>query len=293
MNGFALVGIAVAAFAAGAALVIHRDGRELRRKACFLDQRETAGNARMTTGVRTRGMLSLARGVNAELDELQDERIASQQARQAFQAGLTCLSHDIRTPLAGAQGYLQLVEDEADPAAKERYLSAAAHRLDDVRVLLDDLFSFAQVHDPSFEVACEPVRPADVLGDVLAGLYPQFCERGWEPRVLLDDEAVVQADAEALARIFRNLTANALRHGAAAPVIELRGGCVTFANRVDDPDAIDIDRLFERFYQGGGARSSAGAGLGLAIVSQLAAALGATVAASLEGGVLRVTVELQ
>ena len=247
----------------------------------------------MTTGVRTRGMLSLARGVNAELDELQDERIASQQARQAFQAGLTCLSHDIRTPLAGAQGYLQLVEDEADPAAKERYLSAAAHRLYDVRVLLDDLFSFAQVHDPSFEVACEPVRPADVLGDVLAGLYPQFCERGWEPRVLLDDEAVVQADAEALARIFRNLTANALRHGAAAPVIEQRGGCVTFANRVDDPDAIDIDRLFERFYQGGGARSSAGAGLGLAIVSQLAASMGATAAASLEGDFLRVTVELQ
>ena len=96
-----------------------------------------------------------------------------------------------------------------------------------------------------------------------------------------------------LARIFRNLTANALRHGAAAPVIEQRGGRVTFENRVDDPDAIDVDRLFERFYQGGGARSSAGAGLGLAIVSQLAASMGATAAASLEGGVLRVTVELQ
>ena len=282
MNGFVLAGVAIAAFAAGAALVSFRYERELRRMARFLDQREPTGNARMTAFVRTRGVLGIARGVNAELDELQNERIASQQARQAFQAGLTCLSHDIRTPLAGAQGYLQLVEDEADPAAKERYLSAAAHRLDDVRVLLDDLFSFAQVHDPSFEVAYEPVRPADVLGDVLAGLYPQF-----------RDEAVVQADAEALARIFRNLTANALRHGAAAPVIEQRGGCVTFANLVADPAAIDIDRLFERFYQGGGARSSAGAGLGLAIVSQLAAALGATVAASLEGGVLRVTVELQ
>ena len=247
MNGFVLAGVAIAAFAAGAALVSFRYERELRRMARFLDQREPTGNARMTAFVRTRGVLGIARGVNAELDELQNERIASQQARQAFQAGLTCLSHDIRTPLAGAQGYLQLVEDEADPAAKERYLSAAAHRLDDVRVLLDDLFSFAQVHD-----------------------------------------------AEALARIFRNLTANALRHGAAAPVIEQRGGCVTFANLVADPAAIDIDRLFERFYQGGGARSSAGAGLGLAIVSQLAAALGATVAASLEGGgVLRVTVELQ
>ena len=153
MNGFVLAGVAIAAFAAGAALVSFRYERELRRMARFLDQREPTGNARMTAFVRTRGVLGIARGVNAELDELQNERIASQQARQAFQAGLTCLSHDIRTPLAGAQGYLQLVEDEADPAAKERYLSAAAHRLDDVRVLLDDLFSFAQVHDPSFEVA--------------------------------------------------------------------------------------------------------------------------------------------
>ena len=211
MNGFVLAGVAIAAFAAGAALVSFRYERELRRMARFLDQREPTGNARMTAFVRTRGVLGIARGVNAELDELQNERIASQQARQAFQAGLTCLSHDIRTPLAGAQGYLQLVEDEADPAAKERYLSAAAHRLDDVRVLLDDLFSFAQVHDPSFEVAYEPVRPADVLGDVLAGLYPQFRERGWEPRVLLDDEEVVQADAEALARIFRKEPMSALQ----------------------------------------------------------------------------------
>ena len=173
MNGFVLAGVAIAAFAAGAALVSFRYERELRRLARFLDQREPTGNARMTAFVRTRGVLGIARGVNAELDELQDERIASQQARQAFRAGLTCLSHDIRTPLAGAQGYLQLAEGEADPAA------------------------------------------------------------------------------------------------------------------------IDIDRLFERFYQGGGARSSAGAGLGLAIVSQLAASMGATAAASLEGGVLRVTVELQ
>ncbi len=159
-------------------------------------------------------------------------------------------------------------------------------------MLLDDLFSFAQVHDPSFEVAYEPVRPADVLGDVLAGLYPQFRERGWEPRVLLDDEAVVQADAEALARIFRNLTANALRHGAAAPVIEQRGGCVTFANLVADPAAIDIDRLLS-------------ASIKEAAPDRVRAPASAWPSSRswlppweppsplLEGGVLRVTVELQ
>ncbi len=293
MDGFALVIVVIAAVVAGAALAAMRYERELRRMARFLEQREPVGNARMTAEVRTRGVLSLARGVNAELDALQDERIAAQTARQSFQAGLTCLSHDIRTPLAGAQGYLQLAEDEPDPATKERYLGAAAHRLGDVRVLLDDLFAFAQVHDPSFAVACEPVRAADVAGDVLASLYPQFRERGWEPRVSLDEEALVLADAEALARVFRNLVANALRHGADAPVIEQRGGRMTFANRVDNPDALDVERLFERFYQGGGARSSAGAGLGLAIVSQLADAMNAQVDAVLDGDVLCITVTLR
>ncbi|MBC5585872.1 HAMP domain-containing histidine kinase [Eggerthella sp. NSJ-70] len=293
MDGFVLVIVAVAAAAAGAGIVALRYERELRRMACFLDQREPAGSARMTTGVRTRGMLSLARGVNAELRELQDERIAAQQGRQAFQTGLTCLSHDIRTPLAGAQGYLQLVDGEEDPAEKARFLSAAAHRLGDVRALLDDLFSFAQVHDPSFEVVCEPMKPADVVGDVLMGLYPQFRERGWEPSVTLDDEALALADAEALARIVRNLAANALRHGAAAPVVVQGGARISVENRVANPDALDVDRLFERFYQGEGSRSSGGAGLGLAIVAQLAAAMGATVAAVLEGDRLRIEVALR
>ena len=293
MDGFVLAIVAVAAAAAGAFVVAFRYERELRRMARFLDQREPAGSARMTTGVRTRGMLSLARGVNAELDELQDERIAAQQANQAFQAGLTCLSHDIRTPLAGAQGYLQLVDGEGDPAEKARFLSAAAHRLDDVRVMLDDLFSFAQVHDPSFEAACEPLRPADVVGDVLASLYPQFRERGWEPSVVLDEEALALADAEALARIVRNLVANALRHGTAAPSIVQRGARISVENRVANQDALDVDRLFERFYQGEASRSSGGAGLGLAIVAQLAAAMGAAVAAVLEGDRLRIEVALR
>lgn len=293
MGGFVLVIVAVAAAAAGAGIVALRYERELRRMARFLDQREPAGSARMTTGVRTRGMLSLARGVNAELRELQDERIAAQQGRQAFQTGLTCLSHDIRTPLAGAQGYLQLVEGEEDPAEKARFLSAAAHRLGDVRALLDDLFSFAQVHDPSFEVVCEPMKPADVVGDVLMGLYPQFRERGWEPSVTLDDEALALADAEALVRIVRNLVANALRHGAAAPVVVQRGARISVENRVANPDALDVDRLFERFYQAEGSRSSGGAGLGLAIVAQLAAAMDATATAVLEGDRLRIEVALR
>ncbi|MFR3091577.1 MAG: histidine kinase dimerization/phospho-acceptor domain-containing protein [Eggerthella lenta] len=94
------------------------------------------------------------------------------------QAGLTCLSHDIRTPLAGAQGYLQLVEDEADPAEGallERRRPSAGRRAGAAgRPVL--------VRPGARSVVRGGVRAGASgrrAGRRAGGLYPQFRERGW------------------------------------------------------------------------------------------------------------------
>ncbi len=131
-----------------------------------------------------------------------------------------------------------------------------------------------------------------MLTESLASLYPQFKERAWEPDIELDEEALsVVSNADALKRIFRNLAVNALRHGSAPPRIARTGREVSFSNRVADPDAIDVDRLFERFYQGDHARSADGSGLGLAIVAELARALRIGLRARLDGDTLVVTLD--
>lgn len=87
-------------------LVIGLYERELRRMAHFLNKREKGSNERVAVEFATRGIREVASAVNSELDSLRDARLEQEKRQQAFRQDLASLSHDIRTPLAGAQGYL-------------------------------------------------------------------------------------------------------------------------------------------------------------------------------------------
>ncbi len=287
MIGLAL---ALAGLAACGLAVAVAYGRELRRMAAFLRTRGVRSNARMTTEMPGRSFAELARAVNAELDRADEEQRGAAAAQRDFQRDLASLSHDIRTPLMGARGYVQLAADEADAARRAHYLDAAAARLGAMESLLDQLFAYARANDPDAELDLRPVKVHQVLAGVLVGHFPAFEERGWEPVVDFEDEGVLlEADAEALARIFDNLVANALRYGSGAPTIRQRGRSLTFSNAVADPDAIDADRLFERFYQADAARAGGGSGLGLAVVASLARSMALRVTAAIRGANLQIT----
>ena len=324
-----MLAVVLAGFAglvAGAGIVWLACGREVRRMARFLRERDARSNARLTVEAPGRSFAELASAVNGQLDAAQEERVAARRQQQEFQRDLASLSHDIRTPLMGAKGYLRLAQDvgagfegvaeaagphaedaegtaeaeraagphaEDAEAARHPPQAAAEARLDDMRALLDQLFAYAQANDPDLALDLRPVRVLPVLADVLVGQYPAFERQGWEPHVDFQDEALLaDADPEALARIFENLVVNALRHGVSAPTIEQRGGTVTFANEVSDPAALDVERLFERFYRADVSRTSPGSGLGLAVAASLAEAMGMRLDARLEGATLRMGLEL-
>lgn len=274
------------------AVQLARSERELRSIARFLVDRDTLSNTRVTVSVHTRGFVRLGQAINRQIDRHQGERIAAEENKRDLRRGLTYLSHDIRTPLSGAQGYAQLLADEQDETERARYLDVVERRLDDVSGLLDQLYAYAQVQDPDYRIERERVDVSQVLVESLASLYAPFKERGWTPDIQLADEPlIVLSDGDSLGRIFRNLVVNALRYGSEAPRIVQEGTAITFSNRVANPEAIDAERLFERFYQGDSARAGEGSGLGLAIVSQLAKALDIKLAARLEGDVLSISLE--
>lgn len=280
--------------ALGAVFVIACYVTELGRQTRFLAGRDRASNARLTTGSRLPGMVGMVDAINAEIDAADAERVRALRAADEFSRGLSVLSHDVRTPLAGARGYLQLAREETDPAGRDAQLAAADARLAAMSGLLDELFSYARAADPDTPFELAPVSLRLLLEQVLLGHYPEFEARGWEPALECDDVRV-EADAEALTRIVENLVANALRHGngplsvTARPAGEKGRLAVGFANPVADPGALDPDRLFERFYQADSSRSTAGSGLGLSVAAKLAEAQGMTLVARLEGNTLVMT----
>lgn len=324
-----LVAILGAAGALCGLLLLARD-RELARIARLVETRADRGlsNARISLHVRSAGLSQLARALNAEFDRTEGERVAAERARGAFQQDLASLSHDIRTPLAGAQGYLQLAERTEDEEEAARYRTQATERLGTMRELVDGLFEYARANDPDFSLTVEPVEVMPALSEALLSFYPDLTARGWEPNIRCgdtDESVRVLANREALGRVLMNLTTNALRHGTGTPTVEvareaaaaaptdgsapigegltrtvgttnaaLSASRVTirFENPVADASRIDAARLFDRFYRSDTARTGEGTGLGLAIVARLVDAMGGVVSAEVTGDTLAITVAL-
>ena len=261
---------------------------ELKRIATFLRTRNKHSNARVTAGTPAPGIHELASVINDGLEETSRERIEALRSQEEFQRDLSALSHDIRTPLTGAKGYLQLALDETDDDVRTHHLDAAAARIDSTTELLDALFAYTKSTDPDLSLTPEVVEVETAIEQALLAHYPEFEARGWEPRISCAEGTTILADRDALARIFDNLIVNALRHGADAPCVSVSSqdgvARIEFANAVAPGAQIDADRLFDRFYQADSARNSSGSGLGLAIAANLAHAMGMELSAHVEKG---------
>lgn len=276
----ALLAVALAAALVALAGLVARDRarrRDLRALAELLDRAGDAPAARARLTSADPAVQALARAVDRHLEADAVAASARRSADERLREQLSALSHDLRTPLAGALGYLQLADRAEDAPAAARYLDGARGRLGDLRALTDDLFVYARASDPSFSPELVPCDLGAVVGEALAARYGALSARGWEPEVELDESAPpVLADPDALARVVANLLDNALAHGSGAPRVRVAGAELVVENPVDAAAAarLDVARLTERFYQGDPSRAGGGTGLGLAVARALAESMG-------------------
>ncbi len=255
--------------------------RQMEEMAHVLEETPAESNLRLTVGMDSAPARRLCRAVNRRLEEGRRLRAESLKGEQELRYTMACISHDIRTPLAGAMGYLQLLEVEPD--RREEYLGIVQKRLTELDSLLGELFLYTRLLNEAVPLECGKVAALPPLWEALAEFYPQLEAAGVEPELRFDrEELAVWAEPAALGRVYRNLIANALRHGGGGLRVSGRAGEVVFSNPLGPGPRPDPNHLFDRFYQGSPARGRGGAGLGLAIVRELMERMGGGVSAEIE-----------
>ncbi|GAC1573685.1 MAG: hypothetical protein NVS3B18_07190 [Candidatus Dormibacteria bacterium] len=211
-------------------------------------------------------------------------------ARTAQQRFLESVSHELRTPLTAIRGWAEaLGEGAVGPGEAGRVIEDEARRL---QRLVVDLVELGRLGRAKFTVDRQRVDLGAIAGASVKRHGPQARELGIT--LLACDGARAGAalgigDTDRLLQATSNLIENALRLTPAGGTISVTAGpgTITVSDTGAGLQTEDLPRAFERFYLAERYRSErpVGSGLGLALVKELAEAMGGGVhAVSPPGG---------
>lgn len=188
-------------------------------------------------------------------------------------------SHDLRTPLANMQAMLEALEDGL--VESETTLPVLREQVAILSMLVDDLFELARIDAGALTLELEEAPLQGLVASCLRGVQTDAMRRGVDLDSQVDQDAVARFAPDKVERVLSNLLVNALRHtpsdGTIAIRVERRGTAeiqVTVEDTGEGLDAEASSRMFDRFWRGDRARSTPGAGLGLAIARGLVEAHG-------------------
>jgi len=248
-------------------------GRLLRPVRDLTEAAESISETDLTRRIPVEGddeISRLAGTFNEMLDRLQT----------AFEVQRTFIDdagHELRTPITIIRGHLDVMTD--DPDDRRETMAVVSDELDRMRRIVDDLLILAKAEQPDF-VRLEPVELTDLTTELLAKARA-LGGRSWQLDACA--EGSVRADPQRLTQALLNLARNAVEHTTPGAEIGIGSGWVEGGLRFWVRDtgigvsAAEQERIFDRFARGRFGRRSEGAGLGLAIVTTIAAAHGGRV----------------
>ena len=189
------------------------------------------------------------------------------------------ISHEIKTPLTGILGAVELLMDEPGKEARQKLLGMVKKESVRLNGLAQDVLGLARLEERGV-LHFEEVDVAEIVREAAERFRGRAAEVGMEIRVEAG-ECVEKVDAQMVARAVANLVENAIRYSKSADV-------VLGVERTDEGVKVSVEdhgigigkeearRIFERFYRADMSRTAAtgGSGLGLAIVRGIARAHG-------------------
>jgi signal transduction histidine kinase len=198
-------------------------------------------------------------------------------------------AHELRNPLAGISGAIEVLQDGAkdDPKARDHFLQRLAEDADRMSRLTRALLTLARVESLG-AAEIEVVDVPAAINDAIASVTPS---PGIDLRAEVEGDLAAKGDPTLLRQVLVGLLTNACKHTLAPGIVTVRGrreGETDIVMEVIDTGtgipAGEIERIFERFYRRTESRKHEGFGLGLAIARRMVEVMGGEIGAtSVEG----------
>jgi signal transduction histidine kinase len=214
-----------------------------------------------------------------------------EQTEQRRRALVSDVAHELRTPIAILEGYLEgLLEGALAPTARiwAKLYDEAGH----LRRLVDNLQDLSRAEEQQIPVVLQPAPAAALIQAALDRLTPQFAEKGLELRIAVASQLPpVLVDKDRAVQVLANLLTNALRYTPAPGRVEVvaeRQGDTVAIHIVDNGVGLtpaQLAQVFERFYRVDRSRSRAvgSVGIGLTIAKALTEAMGGEIGGASAG----------
>lgn len=208
-----------------------------------------------------------------------DRVAAANRAKTEF---LSRMSHELRSPLQGTLGFLELLRLEPDSPDRETFIDHAERSARHLVELIDDLLLVGRIEAGRLELDHSRVDLGALVRDVVELHVPMSADRAVDVSVEVRSDATVRTDERRLGQILGNLVSNAIKYcrvGGTVTVVVRHDGAEPVIEVVDTGPGIseeNLARIFVPFERLDAERQGiAGTGIGLVVVEQLASALGA------------------
>jgi signal transduction histidine kinase len=214
-------------------------------------------------------------------------RLARQQ--QDF---VSAVSHELKTPLTSIRMYGEILKEGwADEARRQDYYAYIHDESERLTRMISNVLQLANItrNEPNFEL--RNVSTGELMGNLESKIAAQIERAGFALEMRRDsraDRKVLAVDEDCLAQIVINLVDNALKFSKNADTRTIQLGsapgpgntvCISVRDFGPGIASDQMKKIFGLFYRAENelTRETVGTGIGLAIVHQLAQAMGAAV----------------
>lgn len=274
--------------------VIKKDLKRIKKEIIIID--ENNSNNLIHSEIPLKELEDLVNQINILMREEQEKSIEIEIKNLELKRMITNISHDLRTPLTSALGYVNILLSSKKHHKDNQELKIIEERLKKLEELINSFFDLSKHILQNKEFEFEEINLISALEESIANNYDRFNN---ESRSIIfnsnESKIKILSNKIILERVFDNLIINSFKHSVSDLHVKVDNSKklkITFSNELSNSE-LDIEHIFDEFYTFDISRTSGNTGLGLAIAKQFIESLNGNIYATKDRHFLNIVIELE